>query len=340
MQCSLCQAELPAGQTSTICAVCQQLVTGSTKGEGLSMPALWTPTTKAPVPREMLARQVAKGVEIWRATSGGDLRLTSPMSIAVTTSGDILVLDQPEDYRVLKLDAQGRIQGVVMTIPFGAESGALEDPQGLAVDRDGRIYVPDAASDQIHVWSAEGRFLRAFGSSGNTPGRFAHPCDVDVDTYGFIFIADTFNRRVQKLSPDGIVSLIITQLGPWGRLEEPAAVTTDASGNIYIGDRRTDAVYKVSPDGQPLMRLPQEPSEPALFEDIGDVRIGRDGGIYVSDQRNLRIRRFDEEGAVTGEIDLTREDSACVEGGDIALWQDHVLLPDRMQDNVLCMALN
>ena len=76
---------------------------------------------------------------------------------------------------------------------------------------------------------------------------------VSVNTEGNLYVSDTGNRRIQKLSPDG------TPLAQWGtygdapgQFRSPSGIAVDAQGNIFVADLETGGIQKLSPDGQPL----------------------------------------------------------------------------------------
>ena len=82
-----------------------------------------------------------------------------------------------------------------------ASAGGFNEPNGLALDGQGNIYVADVFKHRIVKLAPGGQVLATFGSEGGAPGAFDEPHDVAVDTLGNIYVSDTSNNRVQKLSP-------------------------------------------------------------------------------------------------------------------------------------------
>jgi DNA-binding beta-propeller fold protein YncE len=261
-----------------------------------------------------------------------------PFSVAVHPNGEIFVLDEPDEYRILRLDRAGHCLGTWVEIPATDEEGGVEDPQGLCIDAAGVVYVPDAANDRISVWNADGTFSRWIGGTGAKPGQFAHPRDVEVDEDGFLYVADSFNHRIQKLSADGVLSLNIHDLGPLGKFAEPRAITADADGNILVADGERNQVILLSSEGRPRKAWPGTDGQPCTFDGLGDVRVDPDGALYVSDRGNLRIRRLSPDGQVTGVIDRSAPETEMTEAGDIAILDGKVVIPDRFNDCVYCLA--
>ena len=67
----------------------------------------------------------------------------------------------------------------------------------IAVDGEGHVYVVDAAFETVQILDAKGRLLLFFGQSGEAPGSFAMPGGIFIDARDRVFVADTYNGRVQ-----------------------------------------------------------------------------------------------------------------------------------------------
>jgi subtilisin family serine protease/sugar lactone lactonase YvrE len=79
----------------------------------------------------------------------------------------------------------------------GTGNGQFREPQGIAVDQIGRIYVADSGNHRIQVFSGSGKHLSSFGSEGTGAGQFQRPRGIQIGQDGFIYIADTTNSRIQ-----------------------------------------------------------------------------------------------------------------------------------------------
>jgi DNA-binding beta-propeller fold protein YncE len=80
----------------------------------------------------------------------------------------------------------------------------LNRPEGLALDRDGNLWVADYGRDRVVKLAPDGHALLSWGSRGSAPGEFVGPKGVALDpTSGRLYVADTGNARVQRLAPDG-----------------------------------------------------------------------------------------------------------------------------------------
>jgi len=77
-------------------------------------------------------------------------------------------------------------------------------PEGLAVDRDGDVWVADYGRDRIVKLTPDGRLLQALGSRGSEPGQFIGPKGIAIDALsGRLYVTDAGNSRIQRLAPDG-----------------------------------------------------------------------------------------------------------------------------------------
>ena len=93
-------------------------------------------------------------------------------------------------------------------------------PWGIALDKQGNVYVADWRNDRIQKFTADGRFLMKFGSSGSGEGEFNRPTDVAVDRDGIIYVADWLNDRLQVFDPDGNFAALKTgdaTISKWGK---------------------------------------------------------------------------------------------------------------------------
>ena len=84
----------------------------------------------------------------------------------------------------------------------GDASGKFARPKGIAVDREGNIYVADALFNTIQIFNKEGVFLYYFGRKGSGKGEFVMPSGLKIDDNGYIYVSDSYNNRIQvfKLS--------------------------------------------------------------------------------------------------------------------------------------------
>jgi sugar lactone lactonase YvrE len=186
----------------------------------------------------------------------------------------------------------------------GPEEGQFSTPRGIAVAPDGTLYVADTTNHRIQHLAADGTPLQAWGSFANIDpgpapgGTFNEPWGVAVAGDGTVYVADTWNHRVQRFSPTGRF------LGMWGTFGQaesqtelwgPRAVAVDDADRVYVADTGNKRIVVFDEQGNPLGQIGEPGGGPLggqLAEPVG-VAIGRNGLVYVADTWNSRIQVFE-----------------------------------------------
>ena len=135
--------------------------------------------------------------------------------------------------------------GVVTTL-----AGGFSDPRSVAVDPAGTVYVADA--NMIRKVTAGGAVTTLAGSTSSgsadgtgTAARFSVPYGVAVDAAGTVYVADTFNNTIRKITPSGVVTTFVGSpiyggsadgVGGSARFGSPTSVAVDAAGTLYVTD--------------------------------------------------------------------------------------------------------
>ncbi len=335
MKCRNCGADVSSELTEGLCGACR------TQAEKTVLHRTSDVFDKAD--RETTIQETdaptkpTQGRKVW---SSGENCCVWPMLVARSPNGEILVLDSPEDFRLVRFDTQGNCLGTLVEIPAEDEEGGVEDPQDLCVDARGGLYVPDGGNDRISVFRPDGAFDRWIGLEGSLPGQFLHPSALDVDADGFIYVADTYNYRIQRISADGLVDLEVRELGDWGNPQSLVALSVDPNGNIWIADAELNAVLKLDSAGKVIASLPDAPGRASPFVDLTDVHCDATGLLYISDARNQRIQRVENDRKITGLIDLRGGDAPISGAGNIAILDNCIVLPERQNDRIVCIAFD
>jgi sugar lactone lactonase YvrE len=171
----------------------------------------------------------------------GDGQFNEPWGVAVDGAGQIYVADT----------WNGRIQvfkpdGVFVAAwgYFNTTNGELGDPmalfgpRGLAVDASGNLLVADTGNKRILRFTPGGELLQQTGGGGVALGRFEEPTDVAVDPRdGSVFVADAWNRRIQKLDPN-LQPLAEWPVPSWAsqNLYHKPYLTVTGTGDVYATD--------------------------------------------------------------------------------------------------------
>ena len=145
---------------------------------------------------------------------------------------------------------------------------------------------------------------------------FASPSQIAVDSANNLFIADTGNHTIRKITPAGVVTTVAGLAGSSGskdgtgsgaRFFSPIGIALDASGNLYVADNDNDTIRKITPAGV-VTTIAGSPGavgsmdgtgSAARFSDPRDLAVGASGNIFVADTLNSTIREVTPAGVVT-----------------------------------------
>jgi tripartite motif-containing protein 71 len=184
--------------------------------------------------------------------------------------------------------------------------GLYRFPTGIAIDKDGNVYVADSWNDRIQKFSSDGTFITKWGSRGSGDGEFRFPTGIAIDKDGNVYVADFSNDRIQKFSSDGT---FITKWGSSGSGDgeflRPYYIGIDASSNsVYVSDFSNSRIQKFSSDGTFITKWGSRGYDDGQFG-TGDgtfftgptgIAIDKDGNVYVADFSNDRIQKFSSDG--------------------------------------------
>lgn len=187
------------------------------------------------------------------------------------------------------------------------------EPRGLTVDNGGYVYVTDSGGryfdlpgggstgyvefSWIHKFSTTGTFVTKFGGFGSGDGQFRNAQGVAVDDAGYVYVADTYNHRIQKLDANGnYISKLGGEGSGDGQLLYPYGVAVDHMGNIYVVDYGNHRVQKFDADGNFLLKWGTQGSSDGQFNSPRCASIDASGNVYVTDEGNYRVQKFDSNG--------------------------------------------
>ncbi|MEQ1946748.1 MAG: BACON domain-containing carbohydrate-binding protein [Bryobacteraceae bacterium] len=214
-------------------------------------------------------------------------QLNNPRGVAVSSSGDIYIADTL-NHRVRKI-SNGTITTVAGNGVAGysgdggpATSAQLNFPWGVAVDSSENLYIADTSNHVIRKVS--GGTITTFAGTGSqgagqnnvspTSGGLNQPRGVAVDSSGAVYLTDTGNNVIRKVS-GGVMTVLAGQgFGGVSTLNSPFGVAVDSSGNIYFSDTGDHVVGKISG------------SSATLFAGSGTAGFSGDGGVATSAAMN------------------------------------------------------
>ncbi len=193
----------------------------------------------------------------------------------------------------------------------GRAPGQLDSPRGMAFGPDGSLYVVDMRNARVEQFAADGTFIRQFGSLGHNDGQLWResnrgPTGIAVGADGAVYVADTWDYRVQKFTADGqfvakwgtYVNLVAGQAGADRTgLYGPRGIALDPKGDLYVTDTGNARVVVYGPDGTFRREFGTKGTGPNQFDEPVGIAVSADGTrVYVADSTNARIGVFDAQG--------------------------------------------
>ncbi|GHV72835.1 hypothetical protein AGMMS49940_01370 [Spirochaetia bacterium] len=257
--------------------------------------------------------------------TGTEVRFSSTAGVAVDNAGNVYVADT-SNQRIRKISPSGAVTTLAGDRPYGYADGTgtevrFYNPEGVAVDNAGNVYVADTSNQRIRKISPSGAVTTLAGGvpygyadGTGTEARFYYPKGVAVDNAGNVYVADSYNHRIRKISPSGAVTTLAGGVsygyadgtGTEARFYYPEGVAVDNAGNVYVADTSNQRIRKISPSGAVTTLAGGVPygyadgtGTEARFYYPKGVAVDNAGNVYVADSYNHRIRKISPSGAVT-----------------------------------------
>ncbi|MFD5714573.1 RICIN domain-containing protein [Streptomyces pharetrae] len=208
-----------------------------------------------------------------------------------------------------------------------AVAARLDRPYGLAMDSTGTLYFSDHNNHQVRKVTTDGRIRTVAGTGtagfGGDQGpalsaQLDGPREVAVDRAGNLYIADSENHRIRKVTADGQIGTV-AGTGTAGfsgddgpsvaaELNCPYGIAVDSTGNLYIADTDNHRIRQITPDGK--IRTVAGTGTPGFSGDGGaataaqlntpyGVAVDGAGNLYITDAENHRVRRVAGDGTIS-----------------------------------------
>ncbi|MBX9659575.1 MAG: hypothetical protein K2X00_13480 [Nitrospiraceae bacterium] len=202
-------------------------------------------------------------------------QLSGPTGLALSADGALFIADSG-NHRIRKLD---RAQQIIVTVAGSGIAGEagdgglavqaeLNDPSGVAVDRNGHLLIADTMNNRVRRVDAASGIMSTVAGTGEegfdgdgdsaTLARLMQPSGIAVDAEGAVYLSDTFNNRIRRI--DGVSGIITTVVGTDLRghsingmlaetapLNNPMGLTRDSLGNLLVADSGNHCVLRIMP---------------------------------------------------------------------------------------------
>lgn len=209
--------------------------------------------------------------------TGGNARFAYPIGVVTDLAGNVYVADRANE-TIRKITPAG----VVSTLAGAAGMVGSTDstdgtgktarfycPTAVATDSAGNVYVADTNNETIRKITPAGAVSTLAGVAGKfgtadstddtgSTARFNSPRGIATDSVGNVYVADTYNYTVRKITPAGVVSTMAGTPGKYGSSDGTGGaaqfgynygIATDTAGNVYVGDYGMSTIRKITPGG-------------------------------------------------------------------------------------------
>ena len=247
-----------------------------------------------------------------------DALFHGPDNIAIDDEQNIYIADA-DNYRIRRLSAEGRVVTIAGSGRAGYRDGSsgvamFGYPTGIAVDGKGFLYVADRRTHTVRKITPDGRVYTIAGNGmpGFADGRgrmslLREPVSVAVTKDGTLYIADSGNNAIRRVSPDGTVKTIAGGGRPGyrdgrgfeARFNWPTGIAIGPDGNIYVCDSGNNKIRRVTPDGvvstvagSIVSGRRDGSAHKAEFSFPTGIALDSEGNIYIADSGNNLIRKI------------------------------------------------
>lgn len=249
----------------------------------------------------------------------------NPYDVIYDAHGNLFVSDYG-DHRIRKIDPSGNVttwvgSGVSSNVPGTGTGVSIARPLGMVFDSHGDMFVISYLGGN-NIWkiTPNGTAMIFAGStsgqSGNTDGtgtaaRFSQPIGLAIDANDNLYVADSANHRIRKVTPTGVVSTFAGStagyadaMGTAAQFSQPFGLCIDGNGNVYASDVGNRRIRKITPAGEVSTFSGTGGSQPldgsrdkASFNNPLYLTISSYGTLFVTDSHMLR--KIAPDGTVT-----------------------------------------
>jgi sugar lactone lactonase YvrE len=256
--------------------------------------------------------------------AGSTAKFNYPCGMVLDPTGNLYVSDYG-NHVIRKITPDGIVSTFAGTGVAGFADGPVSEamfnnPYGLAIDHSGNLYVGDVSNHRIRKISPDGIVStlagcnQGFSDKSGSVARFNQPYGVAVDGQNNVYVADSYNNRIRKVTPDGSVSTLagngkdgfVDGPGSEAQFYVPIGIVVDIDGNVYVGDEGNSSIRKISPTGNVTtlagngrFSFSDGVGAHAEFNAPGGIAIDKSRNLYVADYLNNCVRKVTASGRVS-----------------------------------------
>jgi len=257
--------------------------------------------------------------------TGAEASFTHPSGVAADGAGNIYVADF-YGYTVRQITRAGEVStlagatGLRGSTDAAGAAARFSGPRGVAIDSAGNVYVADANNSTIRKITSAGEVSTFAGAADSFPGntdatgaaaRFFAPEGIAIDSADNLYVADTNNNTIRKITPVRVVTTFAGSTegragtadgtGAAARFFHPEGVAIDRAGNLYVADRLNYTIRKITPAGVVTTLAGSTAGRAGSADGTGaaarfntPLGLATDsaGNVYVADHYNSAIRKI------------------------------------------------
>ncbi|MEK7432730.1 MAG: Ig-like domain-containing protein [Cyanobacteriota bacterium] len=234
---------------------------------------------------------------------GDNAKFNQPDSLALDNSGNIFITDVLS-HKIRKITPDGIVStfaGSVAGFADGMGTKAkFANPTGIAIDSIGNIFVSDKSNNKIRKITPDGFVstiagsIAGFADGAGANAKFSMPVGIAVDSTGNIFVTDSGNHKIRKITPNGIVSTIAGSVAGFAdglisdaKFNFPFGLALDISGNIFLSEPYNHRVRKITTNG--VVSTIAGTSQGFVDGLISDAKFNFPLGLAIDSSRNIFV---------------------------------------------------
>lgn len=254
--------------------------------------------------------------------TGAAATFNNPYGIGIDSAGNLYVSDGSNN-TIRKITPGGVVStlagtpGVIGSLDGTGASASFSDPEGIAVDSAGNVYVADAGNYIVRKITPAGVVTTLAGTAGvigNADGTggaasFDYLEGLALDSQGNIFLAENSANTIRKITPAGVVTTFVGTAGVTGSADgvgasasfsNPGLIAADSSDNLYVADSTNNTIRVITSAGvvttlvgTPGVTGTADGTGPsASFGQVWGIAIDAAGSLFITDSPNRNIRKI------------------------------------------------